>query len=984
MSDLSWLPDPPRPAPAAASKADLSWLPDQPEEPSLLRTAVSTGLRVVPAVAGGAVGSLAGPIGTAAGGAGGAALGELLAEWYEGRKINPTQVAVQAGLGAIPIVGRAGAGSVVKTALYRGGQGALLGGAGSVATDLAEGDTPSLGRALTAAGLGTVLGGGMGAVESKVASRLATRQPAPVDVPPPSVHVPPPDAAPAGRLRVGQRADQFLQEVEGSPLKRAEVKAKLAGEDVPAQQPLAEARKKGDEELVKHFPEEQQDPVRRVIAENDYFEAQRRGVQPIERTNAIARHLAVSAERVLPKGTALNATELQAVANHVATINDRISTLSQKVLAGEESPVTLATLEVARRQQDVLMKNLMGARAEAGRALRQLQEIAQVLETRDERAIDAALKIPGIRENFDQFLAQWQQAGTDIDKMNLIRSYQTMTPGEKVVSYYLSNILSGAATTARNILGTTTNLAFKALSHPVAVGVDVVRSAATGAERSVFMSELPYQLAKGADGLAMGLKNAAFTLRNGFTPQQLAGFQVGRAELRSPLKYVGRFLDAQDQVFYTIAESQEKAGRIHVRALNEAKAAGLKGVEADRFVLQRKAELWTNTPREIAESAAKAAQHAVFREDPGKFVAGILDLKRNYPAIGLVLPFVKTPGALPRQGYEATAVSLIPGLRTHATKAAMAAGGRDATQAIARAISGTIGLGVGAPILLLAVKGDISGSGPVDPAERAALMEAGWRPNSIRLGDRWVSYQEFQPLNFPLQVIANGVDAYSRGDYDGAEKIFKTLASQASSQFQSSYLSGLGDMISAIYDDTGNKAEQFVTRLAQGFVPASGLARNVAQGIDPVVRKPQNMIERVEAALPGLSKGVQPRLSRFGEPVVREGGPLRRAVPVPGSSTVKQDPIAEKLSILGIKLNLPDDQMQIGKTRVKLSEEESFALRQAKGQEVRKGLERYVGNPAFERKSPEAQERILRDAITRARQRAAKPFRRRHRNDATE
>ena len=73
-----------------------------PSERSWGDAAISTGFRVVPAVAGGLLGSLGSPVGTALGGAAGAALGESLAELYEGTDQNPTQIALSAALNAIP------------------------------------------------------------------------------------------------------------------------------------------------------------------------------------------------------------------------------------------------------------------------------------------------------------------------------------------------------------------------------------------------------------------------------------------------------------------------------------------------------------------------------------------------------------------------------------------------------------------------------------------------------------------------------------------------------------------------------------------------------------------------------------------------------------------------------------------------------------------------------------------------------------------
>ena len=37
-------------------------------------------------------------------------------------------------------------------------------------------------------------------------------------------------------------------------------------------------------------------------------------------------------------------------------------------------------------------------------------------------------------------------------------------------------------------------------------------------------------------------------------------------------------------------------------------------------------------------------------------------------------------------------------------------------------------------------------------------MESGWRPNAVKMGDRWYQYQTIQPINVPAAVIANAVE----------------------------------------------------------------------------------------------------------------------------------------------------------------------------------------------------------------------------------
>jgi hypothetical protein len=150
-------------------------------------TVIPMALRVGGAVGGGIAGGavatpsvLGIPAGVVAGGALGGGLGETAAEGYEIARgtrngLNPTQIGVQTAISAVPIVGKAGA--VGKTMISRAAQGGVLGGVSSAATDLAEGQTPTLGRVAGATALGAALGGGAGALEAKALKAKAASLP---------------------------------------------------------------------------------------------------------------------------------------------------------------------------------------------------------------------------------------------------------------------------------------------------------------------------------------------------------------------------------------------------------------------------------------------------------------------------------------------------------------------------------------------------------------------------------------------------------------------------------------------------------------------------------------------------------------------------------------------------------------------------------------------------------------------------------------
>jgi hypothetical protein len=96
----------------------------------------------------------------------------------------------------------------------------------------------------------------------------------------------------------------------------------------------------------------------------------------------------------------------------------------------------------------------------------------------------------------------------------------------------------------------------------------------------------------------------------------------------------------------------------------------------------------------------------------------------------LVLPFVRPPTNLLKFAGERSPLALLhPGiLKT------IKAGGAARDEALARI---TMGSGLSARLRSTRWEGRISGGGPSDPQEAAALKNAGWQPYSVRVGDKW-------------------------------------------------------------------------------------------------------------------------------------------------------------------------------------------------------------------------------------------------------
>src|SRR5204862_6795590 len=119
-----------------------------------------------------------------------------------------------------------------------------------------------------------------------------------------------------------------------------------------------------------------------------------------------------------------------------------------------------------------------------------------------------------------------------------------------------------------------------------AAGLDVVKSAVTGAPRQVRLDELPSQAFGALAGLERGVRDFAFTMRYGVSPDslsrslhagELGKLDVPRVEFAggglNPFNVPGRMLDASDTLFRSVARNMELYGLAHA----QAKAEGLSG-----------------------------------------------------------------------------------------------------------------------------------------------------------------------------------------------------------------------------------------------------------------------------------------------------------------------------------------------------------------------------------------------------------------------
>ena len=739
---------------------------------------------------------------------------------------------------------------------------------------------------------------------------------------------------------------------------------------------------------IQKMPKAIRPDIEAMLQRYQGFENQRRGVQTWARTRELAKDVWLPLETLKP-GKAINAEEADAYGNAIATA----LTMRQELLAkGKDHLTDWEKLQVVHLTNVAtsFTASYRGAKAEWGRMGGILRAQRRVLDLGESKFLDMALQAPGFQGDLAKIAKEaLDAAGDPLKQLQLLRQRSAATWFDYVQAMYYANLLSGIKTHERNIIGNAFN-ALANIAMPLgAVPADLYRVARHGGERSMYASELPHAIAGTFVGIGRGVTNAAFTMRHGFRPSVVEAARQGRFDvprvelpggLANPFNVPGRALEAADEFFWAIAYHQE----LYAGAFAQARTEGLEKADAiaDRMAhLIASTDLSTDDGKAAADLFDRAneyADHATFNEKPGYVVRTLLKLKSPKAPIPvravatIIVPFMKIAGAIMRQGFEWSPAGLV-------MKGGRSADARVQAQARGRAALGSLAL---IPMVWLAATGRLTGAPPDDEGEREEFYALGKLGNAVKIGKHWVRYVLFQPYSVMLAAVASAWQAWEHSEQDEAaaqDAFMAGLAGAGKSLLDQSFLSGLESLQRAL--DEPKRAGRWLSAFVTGLVPLSGLARNAAQAVDPVIRKPAGVKESVQAIVPGASANVPARRDRFGEPVTRPGGAVRRGFVVPEVSAASSDALVLALAKVQYRPTASDPTLTVRGERLTLTREQEDVLSEALGQEKRAAIEMQLTRTGFTSLPDERQVDAFQSAPARAtadvRQRAIREWRRR-------
>jgi hypothetical protein len=341
----------------------------------------------------------------------------------------------------------------------------------------------------------------------------------------------------------------------------------------------------------------------------------------------------------------------------------------------------------------------------------------------------------------------------------------------------------------------------------------------------------------------------------------------------------------------------------------------------------------------MLKQAEASARYYTFQKELGSVGRGIQQVSNNALVGKILLPFVRTPINLLKFAGERSVL----GLAMPEVRAALRAGGRQRDEALARI---TLGSGLSTAAVVAAMNGRISGGGPSDPRERAALLQSGWQPYSIRIGDQWVSYARFDPFSTLFGVAADFAEAGMWATNKEASEIALGLSKAiAKNVTNKTWLSGLSDAFDVL-SDPERYGRQYFQRLA-GSLAVPALASQTAQALDSDLHDARTVMDAIKARVPVLSESVPVRRNVWGEPV-GNGDALGPDIVSPFyASTVKSAPINQEIARLRVPLSMPRRYLTIEKRRVDLSPEQYDELVQLSGKPAKQALEQAIASPEW-------------------------------------
>ena len=388
--------------------------------------------------------------------------------------------------------------------------------------------------------------------------------------------------------------------------------------------------------------------------------------------------------------------------------------------------------------------------------------------------------------------------------------------GDKIYEYWINAILSAPGTHVTNTVGNVANLTYELTLKRIAeAGINRLAGRKDGATFGELKTMWRTLANKDVLRNAISVSRESFEqeVTKGGKFQESSGIAIG-GKLGRAIRIPTRMLRAADEFAKAIIVPIETAAM----AYREGTANGLSGEALNDYIGKQ-----LKDPNSKArEFGAMRSLELTFQEKPGVAVDTLVALKTAGGFYGTVakylLPFIKTPANLLGQGVRKSPLGIL-NLAKEGIDIARGKRGFD-NEVISHAAEQLIAWGGLMALMGIASDDDddmpfITGSSIAPGSGERDFRSRNIPAYSIRIGDKWYSYQRIEPLATALAIIADGINTYRRaettGDASGSLK--EAFGGAMRLIGEKSYLQSIGEIV-----DLMQNPERSGSRWATDFV----------------------------------------------------------------------------------------------------------------------------------------------------------------------
>ena len=744
--------------------------------------------------------------------------------------------------------------------------------------------------------------------------------------------------------------------------------------------------------------------VKARSAANNDFVGDRRAPSSWAQTTQLAQAMGkAGAEQIVDgwvRGRAMNAEQIVALKE---LLEDQANEVGRISRLNDQSPEGVLAFATEQARLDMVLKSIMGATAEAGRAL----NIFRMMQGDIDQVMRAATGRTLYQKTLEMKLMAAFEAPEAVAYLTDVTTKHSY--GRMILEYWINGLISGPATHTTYVIGNVLLSMEKGLLEtPVAAAIGATRGM-MGRDTSnvVRFGEAAARLRGAASGYLPAVAASAEAFRTGLTgrlpgqdqvralpfqPEQalpIAGKMLNEGATASDVKAslfgawrgildgtlaIGKVLEATPAGEKTVAPLYSPMGAVPdirvrggvlpigqvARAPSRAIASIHTFFRAMNYSVEKSALIYRqaagdaaeiarlrlNTPDDIMTASTKGATDLTLMGPAGKFVQHISELTNWAPSLpGLgetpILKFIDPFVHIAANIVDQSIVQRTPaGLLSSELRADLMGRNGGAAQDMAQARM-IVGTALSIGFGALAAGGYVSGSGPMDRNKAAMWRLAGNQPHSVRIGDTWYAMNRLGPLGMLLGMSADLYDvAHSASQGDMLQAGAMLQHAVTQNVLDESFMRGPADLIQAV-EDPGRYGERYIQNFASSFVPMSvGLAQ-MDHAADPFTREARTVLDAIRAKVPGLSEQLFPRRDIWGQPIPNHDAMLAAGVTAIYEQRMSQDPVNIALAAIGIGISPVERSIR----NVKLSEDQYDDFARIAGRMTKQRLDVFVRSP---------------------------------------